>query len=266
MNKMCLKATTLLVGLVLATSGWANEGPQYEVAKKLDGFELRRYEPYLVAETEVRGTFDTAAYSAFKVLFDYIDGNNRSRETIEMTSPVTQKPGGEKIEMTSPVTQRPSGEKIEMTSPVTQRPSGEKIDMTSPVTQRPAGEKIDMTSPVTQAPKSEGGSSTYALGFTMPAKYTLATLPEPLDPRVKIREVPGQLMAARTYSGSWSKSAYRKNESALRSGLAVAGLRATGPAVFARYNHPLTRGSQRRNEILIPVEPIPAGPAAAPGK
>jgi hypothetical protein len=148
----------------------AAEEAKYEVVQQYGDFELRRYAPYLVAEVEVKGTFGTAAFQAFQTLFKYIDGNNRKQEKIAMTAPVEQQPG-------------------------------EKIPMTAPVTQRPAeGERISMTAPVTQ---SKGGG-TYFIGFVMPANYTPETIPEPLDPNVKIRAVPGRTVAARQYSGGWA--------------------------------------------------------------
>ena len=60
-----------------------------------------------------------------------------------------------------------------------------KIAMTAPVTQAPA--KITMTAPVTQTP----ADGRYVVQFTMPSEYTLETLPEPLDPQEKLREVAG---------------------------------------------------------------------------
>ncbi|MEJ2024483.1 MAG: heme-binding protein, partial [Deltaproteobacteria bacterium] len=69
-------------------------------------FELRDYPPQIVAETEVDGTLEDAGDKAFKRLFGYISGENRSRESISMTTPVTQKPSSEKIAMTAPVGQQ----------------------------------------------------------------------------------------------------------------------------------------------------------------
>jgi hypothetical protein len=126
----------------------------------------------------------------------------------------------------------------------------EKIAMTAPVEQQP-GEKIPMTAPVTQSQ----GSGTYFIGFVMPANYTLENIPEPLDPRVQIRAVPAKTVAARQYSGSWSKRNYQHNEQILIDAIAEAGLTQVGTPIFARYNHPGIAPSRRRNEVLIEVEP-----------
>ncbi|NEX19599.1 heme-binding protein [Thiorhodococcus mannitoliphagus] len=89
---------------------WPSKEPSFEVVHTYPMFELRRYEAYLVATTEVTGDFDKVGNEAFRVLADYIFGNNQSKTKMAMTAPVNQQPAeGEKIEMTAPVTQRPSG-------------------------------------------------------------------------------------------------------------------------------------------------------------
>ncbi len=90
----------------------AIEEPTYEVVKSYPEFELRRYEPFLVAETEVDGDFDDVGSQAFRILAAYIFGENKSQAKMEMTAPVNQRPAageGEKMAMTAPVTQRSKG-------------------------------------------------------------------------------------------------------------------------------------------------------------
>ena len=77
-----------------------------------------------------------------------------------------------------------------------------KFDMTAPVTQSAEPVKLEMTAPVTQA-AAPGG---YRVQFVLPRGVTLATAPEPLDPRVQLREVAGQRVAVIRYSGFWSQS------------------------------------------------------------
>jgi len=67
----------------------------YEVAGRIGEIELREY-PELVLAT-VAGQGDN---SAFRLLFSYISGENRTRKKIPMTAPVIS---SEKIEMTAPV-------------------------------------------------------------------------------------------------------------------------------------------------------------------
>ena len=53
----------------------AIESPKYEVLEKYDGFEVRRYASFVVAETEVDGTRGDAGNSAFRLLAGYIFGS-----------------------------------------------------------------------------------------------------------------------------------------------------------------------------------------------
>ena len=124
-----------------------------------------------------------------------------------------------------------------------------KIEMTAPVAQSsaPAPMKIEMTAPVAQAP-TEGG---YTVQFMMPAQFTLETLPEPLDPRVKLKAVPGGRVAVVRFSGFWSESNYQENLARLQRGIEAAGLRATGSPVYSRYDPPWTPWFMRRNEIWL---------------
>lgn len=83
--------------------------PAYTLLLERDGFELRRYSGYVVAEVEVEGSFQRAGNRAFRPLFDFISGHNSERQSIEMTAPVTQS-RGQKIPMTAPVTQAAGSE------------------------------------------------------------------------------------------------------------------------------------------------------------
>ena len=124
----------------------------------------------------------------------------------------------------------------------------QKIAMTAPVTQS-RGEKISMTAPVSQV--ADGNA--YLVAFTLPSTYTLATAPQPLDPTVRIRAVPAQLIACWRYSGRWTASNYRDHEALLRERIKARGLITRGAPVLARYNPPFTPWFMRRNEVLIPV-------------
>lgn len=92
----------------------ATEEPKYTVLKQTEDFELRRYDEQLVAQTWVTGDQDTASRAGFKILADYIFGNNSAANgesrKISMTAPVTMQPETKKgsgesqeIAMTAPV-------------------------------------------------------------------------------------------------------------------------------------------------------------------
>jgi hypothetical protein len=92
--------------LIGAITAMATEEAPYKVVKTDDIFELREYPAQLLAETIVDGDLEGAGEKAFKLLFRYISGDNRSRKKIAMTSPVSQEQKGEKISMTAPVSQQ----------------------------------------------------------------------------------------------------------------------------------------------------------------
>lgn len=98
----------LAVGLIGIVSGCATSVEQagYQVLGKAGKLELRDYSPLVVAETVVDGSMEDAGGKAFRRLFGYISGKNRSQTRIEMTAPVTQEPASEKIAMTAPVGQQ----------------------------------------------------------------------------------------------------------------------------------------------------------------
>lgn len=87
----------------------AVERAVYEIQSQEKDFEVRLYPPRLVAETTVQAGFEDAGSEAFRRLFAYIQGANRSKESIAMTAPVTQQGLSEKIPMTAPVTQQAQG-------------------------------------------------------------------------------------------------------------------------------------------------------------
>ncbi|KHD88266.1 MAG: heme-binding protein [Bdellovibrio sp. ArHS] len=125
-----------------------------------------------------------------------------------------------------------------------------KIAMTAPVNQQAVSEKIEMTAPVTQTRNATG----FLVQFTMPKKYSLATLPEPDDSRVHLRQLPARKVAVYTYSGSWSESRYQEKLKILQESLKKAGLETAGEPVLARYNSPFQLWFLRRNEIWIEIK------------
>jgi len=102
-----VRLVTIAVVLSVGGTVMATEEPTYEVVKRYPEFELRRYAPMLVATTEVDAGLEEAGRAGFRVLADFIFGNNHGRTKIEMTTPVNQQPAGERIAMTAPVGQQP---------------------------------------------------------------------------------------------------------------------------------------------------------------
>jgi hypothetical protein len=93
-------------------SAMAIEEPKYEVRTSQAPFELRHYAPTLIAQTIVEGDMDEASNKGFRLIADFIFGNNLAANSeqaakIAMTAPVTVEPQSSKIAMTAPVTIEP---------------------------------------------------------------------------------------------------------------------------------------------------------------
>ncbi len=102
----------LLVGFLGMESAMAIEEPKYEVRTSQAPFELRHYAPTLIAQTIVDGDMDEASNKGFRLIADFIFGNNLAANSeqaakIAMTAPVTVEPQSSKIAMTAPVTIEP---------------------------------------------------------------------------------------------------------------------------------------------------------------
>ena len=160
-------AAKVISAALLAASGavHATEEPTYVVMQKNEVFEVRRYEPYVVAEVVVPGPASEAGNQGFGILA-----------------------------------------------------------------------------------ATAGG---FLLQFVMPRGYTVATLPEPLDARVTLRDEPGKTVAVIRYSGGWSQASYDENLVKMRQALLAAGLKTEGEPIFSRYNSPMMPAFWRRNEIWL---------------
>lgn len=207
----------LLSGLLLISGEtMAIEEPNYTVLSQVEDFELRRYDEQLVAQTWVSGDQNTASRQGFKILADYIFGNNTA----------------------------PSGEssKISMTAPVT---------MQSDNLNGQASQKIAMTAPVSM----QQNDGKWRVQFTMPSQYTMQTLPKPNNPDVKIVQVPAQTYGVIKFSGlAGSKKVAKKTET-LKSWMQTQKLMITGTPELARYNPPWTLPFMRRNEVMMAYQP-----------
>ena len=129
----------------------------------------------------------------------------------------------------------------------------EKISMTAPVgIETTQSTKIAMTVPV-GIEASKGSNNQWIFSFVMPAEYTLATLPKPLNPLVSIRELPAQKRAAITFSGFYNEDKVNEKTKALEEWIKSKQWQTIGAPQFARYNPPWSLPFMRRNEILITV-------------
>lgn len=193
------------------------ETPPYKVEKKEGSIEIRTYAAYVLAQVDVESDFDGALRNGFEILAHYIFGGNRKKESISMTAPVSE----EKVS---------GSEEIPMMAPVT----SEKISMTAPVTEEQAGERV------------------HRISFAMPSRFTLETLPEPLDKRITFKVVESRRTAAIRFSGRVHEKLAAQKTEELRDWLARNGIVPKSNFIVALYNPPFIPGF-RRNEIIVDI-------------
>ena len=103
-QSLTVSASAMLTTACAVFGVRSEEGPIYKVVSEIGDKEVRVYQPYVVAKVTVDGSYRDAQSKAFRILANYIFGNNEGSKSIAMTAPVMQTPEGEEIAMTSPVT------------------------------------------------------------------------------------------------------------------------------------------------------------------
>ena len=218
---VCVWLLLWMIGTYLAVA--TIEEPEYEVVDKKSGYQIRQYESYIVAETEIKWSGQQVLNNWFRILAWYIFGWNTSKESIKMTTPVNDV-----------------------------NKESEKIAMTTPVNDiKKSNEKIAMTTPVNDI---QSDDETHIVQFTMPSKYTLETLPVPNDDRVKLRKVESKKKAVLLYRGWSNETKVEKYKLKLINKLEQDKIEYVWDMVSAQYNPPLSFPLMRRNEILVEVK------------
>jgi len=129
------------------------------------------------------------------------------------------------------------------------RPKSE-IAMTAPVEVQAGSQKVAMTAPVETAPAGEGR---YTMRFFLPANLSLATAPEPTDPRVRLLTVPEETFAVLRYTGSRGDEQIAARRDELLRALEGSAWRPTAEPVSLFYDPPWTLPFLRRNEVAVAV-------------
>ena len=194
----------------------AIEELKFTVIEQDKPFELRQYAPKIIAQVEVDGSMDDASSRGFRLIADYIFGNNSVPENSDQS---------EKISMTAPVTMAPDNQQSDI----------EKISMTAPVAMAQSGDK-------------------WQVHFVMPAEYTMETLPRPNNPAVSIQQLPVEYYAVIRFSGLTGAGKVDAKTNELLSWMAEKSLTPTSEPQLARYNRPWTLPMLRRNEVMIAYE------------
>lgn len=195
----------------------AIEEPKFEVLFSDKQHEIRKYAPLIVAETLVDGDMDDASSKGFRLIADYIFGNNQ-------------------------LANASSSGKIAMTAPVIVEPQSGKIAMTAPVTIEP---QRDVTSMQT--------AQQWLVKFVMPSQYTLASIPKPKNSAVTLREIPSQYFAVLKFSGFNTLARVQTKTLEAQQWAAQRNLQTIGQPQLSRYDPPWTLPMFRRNEIMIEI-------------
>ena len=111
--------------------------------------------------------------------------------------------------------------------------------------------KIAMTVPVEVGPIGIGAGQ--AMRFFAPGTYTHATLPVPLDPSVKVIDVPAETLAVKRFAGSGAGEAAGRHRAELLDGLNGSRWVADGDPAFFLYDAPWVPLPLRRSEVVVRV-------------
>jgi effector-binding domain-containing protein len=112
-----------------------------------------------------------------------------------------------------------------------------------------AGQTIAMTAPVQETQFVEEPE----MAFTMPAEYTLESLPEPDDQRIRLNEIPQRTVAVIAFSGWATANKIKRYTQELQTTLAENELEVTSEVMLNQYNPPWTPPFKRRNEIMLEI-------------
>ena len=196
--------TLLLIVGVLAGPVMSNvEKPDYKVIQTERNIEIRQYEPMIIAEVEVDGKREDAIREGFRLIADYIFGNNTVKRDIAMTAPVQQQ-------------------------------ESQKIAMTAPVQQQSTGRS-------------------WQISFVMPSKYSMETLPEPKNDRVRLKEIMTKKFVVIKFSGTNSNENVTEHENQLMNYIESNQIKIIDSPKYAFYNAPWTLPFMRRNEVMIEI-------------
>jgi hypothetical protein len=216
------RSLVILLAFILRTDfAMAIEEPSYDQLVLEAPYEIRHYRPMLIAQVFVDGDMDQASNKGFRLIADFIFGNN---------IPNADRESGLSISASSVFADG---------SPTSSDKKPVKIEMTAPVTVEPqaVGDNIEM-------------AKRWRVTFVMPSKYTLSTIPKPKNSAIELIEVPEKYYAVVSFSGFNTQAKVQSKMNELLNWTKDKGLKSVGPAQLSRYTPPWTLPMFRRNEIL----------------
>jgi hypothetical protein len=115
-------------------------------------------------------------------------------------------------------------------------------------------QKIAMTAPVITAQKADtSGTDDWYVSFVMPSGSTFGHLPDPNDPRVKLRELDTETCIAKSFRGRATEELSQKIAKALRTSASKANIALSDETRICRFDPPIKPGFLQYNEIVIPT-------------
>lgn len=125
-----------------------------------------------------------------------------------------------------------------------------------------AAQPMAMTAPVITTgagagPTVDPAAARRCMSFVMPFELSLAEVPDPTNPDIKVREVPAKTVAVVQFSGWYSDSKGESYARELTRALVDDKLITPEQAdswMVAQYHPPFTIPFLRRNEIWVPIE------------
>ena len=111
---------------------------------------------------------------------------------------------------------------------------------------------IAMTAPVIAANKSDNNNEWF-VSFVMPSGSKIGHLPDPNDPKVKLRELDSETAIAMSFRGRATQSLTNKKIAELRTAAAKENISVSNETRICRFDPPFKPGFMHYNEIVIPI-------------
>jgi hypothetical protein len=107
-----------------------------------------------------------------------------------------------------------------------------------------------MTSPV----EKNNINNKVQMRFFLPKEFTIENSPKPINPKVKVIEIPEQTFAVLNYSGFNGNEKFNAKAEELKLILSKSLYKIVGEPTYFGYDPPFTIPFLRKHEVLIPVE------------
>jgi len=111
-----------------------------------------------------------------------------------------------------------------------------------------------MTSPVVRIPNEDGR---WTINFMMPSQYTLATLPKPTDPDIRVYQSEPYRTVSVRFNGTTSTANVARHELELREFIKANDMSVEPTPQYLGYDAPWVPAPMRRNEILFKMTDAP---------